>query len=441
MKALSRALLSSVAVWVAVPAGLGEEVGSMFREIRAHSGVYAEPAPANLSVRWAFHTAEAIVSSPTVAGGMVYFGSSDNFLYAVDAASDPLRWKFDAHGNVGSSPAVNAGAVYFASLDGSLYALDAASGKKKWSFATEGERRHTGAGMDYASALRSQIMPDPWDFFLSSPVVAEGTVYFGSGDAHVYAVDAATGALRWKTATGGVVHSSPAVSGGMVYVGCFDTRFYALDAATGAVRWTFRTQSDDQAHLMTGTPGSPCVANGVVYFGSRDAHIYALDASTGAPRWIRSTDGSWVVSTPAVLDGRVYVTTSDSLKFLALDARTGADLFSLSYGTYAFSSPSIAGGRAYFGTFDGKVHEVDLASRTFSGEFSVPDPGANRARYLDKEGKLVASAVWTGDTLDDTIVDLRSKVFSMGSVLSSPAIAAGVLYFGSTDGTLYALGR
>jgi outer membrane protein assembly factor BamB len=416
------------------------EETSMFRADPAHNGVYLTAAPQNMTVKWTFHTGEAIVSSPTVANGVVYVGSSDNFLYAVDARTGELKWKFNAHGNVGSSPAVSGGAVFALSLDGHLYAIDAATGAQKWSFATQGERRHTAPGIEYA-APPAEVMPDPWDFFLSSPAVLAGVVYFGSGDNYVYAVDAATGALRWKYKTGNVVHGSPALAGGMVYVGSFDTYFYALDAATGILAWKFKTGDDDQGHLMTGIPGSAAVADGIVYFGCRDANVYALDAKTGSKRWQYSAGGSWVIATPSVLGNRVYFTTSDSLKFQALNAKTGAEVYSLPYGTYSFSSPSVAGGHAFFGTFDGKLHVVDLGTRQYSGEFAVPGFSVNGPRYLEANGKIKADVVWTGDTLDDIIVDLRSKIFSLGSILSSPAIQDGVVYFGSTDGTLYALGR
>jgi outer membrane protein assembly factor BamB len=283
-------------------------------------------------------------------------------------------------------------------------------------------------------------MPDPWDLFLSSPAVVAGVVYFGSGDNHVYAVDAVTGALRWRFQTSGVVHASPAVAGGRVYIGSFDSWFYALDAATGQLAWKFKTGDDAQAHLMTGIPGSAAVAEGMVYFGCRDAHLYALEAATGKQAWQYSAGNSWVIASPAVRDGRVYFGTSDSLKFVALDALTGAEVFSLPNTTYAFSSPALADGRAYYGTFDGKLHAVDLAGQKENGEFATPGFRLNGPRFLTADGKLNAPAVWTGDTLDDVIVSLRNKVFSLGSILSSPVIDGGVVYFGSTDGCVYALG-
>src|SRR5262249_16822710 len=68
--------------------------------------------------------------------------------------------------------------------------------------------------------------------------VANGIVYVGSTDNHLYAFDAKTGAPVWQAATGSFIMSSPAVANGVVYVGSNDGRVYAFDAETGAVRWS-----------------------------------------------------------------------------------------------------------------------------------------------------------------------------------------------------------
>ena len=110
-----------------------------------------------------------------------------------------------------SSPAVANGLVYAGSIDGNFYAVDTATGQAKWTFATKGERRFTAPGI-HGAMPRTERMPDPFDVFLSSPVVSGNTVIFGSGDQNVYALDANTGALKWSFATGDVVHASPAVA-------------------------------------------------------------------------------------------------------------------------------------------------------------------------------------------------------------------------------------
>jgi hypothetical protein len=68
----------------------------------------------------------------------------------------------------------------------------------------------------------------------SSPAVANGVVYFGSDDHHVYALNASTGSKLWRFTTSNKVGSSPAVANGVVYVGSFDNNVYALNANTGA---------------------------------------------------------------------------------------------------------------------------------------------------------------------------------------------------------------
>jgi hypothetical protein len=71
------------------------EETSMFRADPAHNGVYLTAAPQTMSVKWTFHTGEAIVSSPTVANGMVYIGSSDNFLYQMEGVARRFTNQYD----------------------------------------------------------------------------------------------------------------------------------------------------------------------------------------------------------------------------------------------------------------------------------------------------------------------------------------------------------
>src|SRR6202022_1800565 len=148
-------------------------------------------------VKWQFHTAGQVLSSPAIFDGVLYVGSSDHFLYALDATTGNLKWKFKSQGRITSSPAVSSGLVYFVSFDSHLYAVDASTGQLRWKFQTAGERRFAAKHLHGAEPA-AETMPDPFDFFLSSPVLWNGEVYFGSGDTNVYALDAASGSLKWK---------------------------------------------------------------------------------------------------------------------------------------------------------------------------------------------------------------------------------------------------
>src|SRR5208337_292797 len=125
----------------------------------------------------------------------------------------------------------------------------------------------------------------------SSPAVADGTVYIGSEDKNLYAVDARTGKEKWRFAMGGWVYSSPAVANGIVYAGTsyeslYDLKgangsLYAIDATTGKEKWRFVTGDWMYSSLA--------VANGVVYVGSRDKNLYAIGANTSSPTTVPTT--------------------------------------------------------------------------------------------------------------------------------------------------------
>jgi len=247
----------------------------MFRGNPQHSGVYdAGGVPTFTKVKWSFHTGGMVIGSPTVTGGVVYVGSDDGNVYAIDASSGTQKWKFAAKSRVPSTPAVFAGTVYFTAYDGNLYALDSGSGQVKWKFHTGGERRFSARHLHGVQPV-NETMPDPFDCFLSSPVVWNGAVYFGSGDGNIYSINAASGTLNWKFKTGDVVHASPAIADGIVYIGSWDSYFYALDAANGHERWRFKTGEDAEIHNQVGIQSSAAVADGMVYFGCRDSHLYA----------------------------------------------------------------------------------------------------------------------------------------------------------------------
>jgi outer membrane protein assembly factor BamB len=414
-----------------------ESFASMFRGDAAHRGLYESSAPTLRVVRWRFHARGAMFSSPTVHDGVVFIGSQDGREYAVRASDGGQIWKFATKGPVNSSAAVSNGTVFFSSLDGNVYAVDESNGAERWRFRTHGERRFSAPGI-HGMLPRTETMPDPFDVFLSSPAVFDGVVYVGSGDHNVYALDSRSGALRWKFATGNVVHASPAVEGGIVYIGSWDRYFYALNARTGALLWKFATGDDRDIYNQVGIAGSAAVANGLVYFGCRDSHFYALNARTGTLVWKRDEHGSWVIGSPAIADGTVYYTTSDERRFYAVDAKTGAQRFTLGYGAFAFSSPSIAGTDAYFGSFDGKLYGVNVNSGAVVAQFSTDASASHLREHVDASGNLNIGSFYSSPTLDGTIVGL-SGIYGLGSIAGSPAIAGGTLFIGSTEGTLYAI--
>jgi outer membrane protein assembly factor BamB len=279
--------------------------------------------------RWAFATGDTVTSSPVVSGGVVYVGSGDHLLYAVDASTGAERWAFRTRDSVDASAAVAGDAVYVGSVDYNLYAVDAASGSQRWTFPTE-------SGV------------------YSSPAVAGGLVYFGSTDYHLYAVEAATGTKRWSRATEVTGFSSPVVTGGVVYVLSDNEDLYTFDAGTGRPGWMLPASGN--------VPGEqrPVVSGGAVYFGRTDGRLYAVDAATGSRRWTFPTGGP-VVGSPALAAGTVYV-GSDDHHVYAVDAATGTQRWRFATGDRVRTTPAVADGVVYAGDNGGTLYAVDAAT-------------------------------------------------------------------------------
>jgi eukaryotic-like serine/threonine-protein kinase len=431
-----RSFVLLVVLWPAAPAS-GQDA-PMFRGDPAHTATYGGPAlPRTLRVKWKFRTADGIIASPSVAGGTVYIPSTDGRLYAIDAATGRERWHFATGARVTSSPAVAEGAVYFMSYDGTFYAVDTATGRERWKLATEGEHRFSAPHL-HGALPKAETMPDPYDMYLSSPVVGEGTVYVGSGDGYIYAVDARSGTVRWKFKTGDVVHASPALADGTLYIGSWDSWFYALDAATGELRWRFKTGEDPEIHNQVGISSSALVLDGSVYFGCRDGHLYAVDVRTGTQRWSFNTDHAWVTTSPVAYGGSVYFGAGSSFRFFGADLRSGRETLSLQFDRAFFSSPAVQKDLLYVGNMDGSLVVIDPRSGRIVSRFQTEAARRANAAYLAQRKAAAADTLSVDVALYDAMM-ARYRAQLPATVLASPVIAGGVLYLASTDGYLYAL--
>ncbi len=227
---------------------------------------------------WQFATGGRVRSSAAVSDGVVYFGSMDGKVYALDAGSGKSLWSFDTEGvsidqakagfdrrSIVSSPAVSGDLLFVGSRDAHLYAVDRKAGRQLWRF---------GHKIDDMEGT-----PE-FSWVLSSPAVSDGLVFTGSSDGHFFnAVRAETGEEVWRFRTPGNVLSSGTLAGGQVFFGCEEGHLFSVDAKTGAERWRFRTGG--------AVISSPAVVGGTVYFGSDDGFLYAVETGP-EPRGART---------------------------------------------------------------------------------------------------------------------------------------------------------
>ena len=334
--------------------------------------------------------------------GTLYFGSDDSTFRAFDIEKQEMRWQFETGGIIRSGADITGATVVFASDDGFLYALSADSGAELWRF-------------DLGSSGMTRVLPatDPpyeYDYLHSSPIYQEGTIYVGSANGVLYALDHETGRERWRFATDGKVRSTPVVDGRNVYFGSWDGHVYAVDARDGTEVWRFDTGGIVQ--------GSPAVGAGTVFVGSRSAAVFALDALTGEQAWKHvHQDGSWVESSPVFSDGVVYIGSSDGLTLFALDAQTGQTNWDFETGGWSWSTPLLADGVVYIGGLSASPYYFEGVTLR-PGFFAV-----------DQEG---GAGLWEFNPAP-------IEGYITGGVFSTPAFVDGVIYIGALDGRLYAL--
>jgi outer membrane protein assembly factor BamB len=403
-----------------------------------HTGYYETRGLDRLKgAAWVFKTGGRIFSSPVISKKRLFIGSEDGNLYGLDALNGMLLWKFQAGGRISSTPAVYENKITFISFDGYVYCLDQKSGKEIWKFKTAGEKVFSAPGL-HGMPEKDRNLDDPWDMFLSSPVVANGIVYVGCGEGVFYALDAATGIKKWEYKTGDVIHSSPAYDNQTVYFGSWDSYLYALNATDGTLKWKFKTGIDTVYYNQVGFQSSPVVDHGVVYSGCRDANVWAINASTGELKWKYYNNGSWVIATPVVHNDTLYYETSDSHKVNALSTDSGKLLYSGDCKTFGFSSPALTNGILYLGTHGGSMLALESKTGKTIWEFRTPSSLANKDSVIAGNGEFNYPKIFTENTYEANMksVDL---IYSVGSVLSSPAVFNGMVYFGSADSCVYAL--
>ena len=314
------------------------------------------------------------------------------------------RWVFPTGDGVFSSPAMG--------WDGTIYVgsydknLYAINpdGTQKWAFPTGGY------------------------ILSSSPAIgSDGSIYVGSYDFNLYAINP-DGSQKWVFPTGDAVNSSPAIgTDGTIFVGSLDDNLYAINP-DGSQKWAFPTGG--------GVRSSPAIGpDGIIYAGSFDKNLYAINPD-GTQKWVFPT-GNILVSSPAIAsNGILYVGSYDFNLYAINPDGTRKWVFPTKY--FIDSSPAIGpDGTIYVGSEDKNLYAINpdgtqkWAFQTGNPVKSSPAIGADGTIYIGSYKNLYAInpdgtqkwAFQTGDSVD-----------------SSPAIGSdGTIYVGSRDSNLYAV--
>lgn len=374
--------------------------------------------PKQLKLEWQYSLFSQVSASPVVADGQLFVAAENGNLYSFNLGSKQFNWLYHTEAGIASTPAVVDGRIYFLSRDGFFYALEQTTGKRLWRFATGGEARFAAIG-GYGLPAAMGPVPDPWDFYLSSPLVRDGKVYFGSSDHHLYALDALTGELIWSFDAGDSIHSSPVYANHIIFFGTWGTRLYAVNADTGAEVWHFQGGADREYSVMLGITAAPSVDANTVYIGARDGFVYALRQTDGAALWRYDAAGSWVLSTAAIDEKNIYIGTSDTGLFLALDKKTGKEKYRADTRLWTYTSPVLVKNRyAFVGTMAGELYGFDKNTGKLLWYYQTPEGRADINDIVDgKTGKLRGEKIFAADKQTQAGVE---EVKALGAFVASP---------------------
>jgi outer membrane protein assembly factor BamB len=344
-----------------------------------------------------------------------------------DNRHGPGFWQFDNPGGaVKSSPAVDPGnGTIYVGSNDNKLYAINPNGTQKWAFTTGGD-------------------------VLSSPAVgSDGTIYVGSNDNRVYAIDPG-GTEKWQFVTGGDVRSSPAIaSDGTIYIGSNDGFMYALDPTTGAQKpgWPFNTG----APLSLGHPGIG--PDGAIYFTALNT-VYARYPD-GSIKWtvvLGPSPGSDNDYMPGVdpNTGTVYTDVPGNA-VAALNPANGSEIWRVGVRSDVDSTPIVGpDGTIYFGTDDDAFALFAVTSGgAVRWEFTTGDdvdtspalsPDASVVYAVSNDGNVYAVDTATGEEKWSFAI-VTSTADSPANVTSSPAVDpnTGIIYVGSDDTNVYAL--
>lgn len=217
------------------------------------------------------------------------------------------NWEFETSKSVYSAPVVTRTHVYATDSDGIIRSIERNNGTGVWRFETN---QSTSGGSH-----------------VSSPALANETLYVGSLDQRVYALSASDGTRQWTAGTGGGIVSSPTLAGDTVYIGSNDASVYALNAENGRKRWSYPTVGEVSA--------APAVVNNTVYIGAnaspyQEGNFYALDSQTGSEKWNFEAEGA-IAASAVASDEAIYVGDSSGMLY-CLNSNNGSEKWSLDTG-------------------------------------------------------------------------------------------------------------
>ena len=318
----------------------------------------------NVKPAWVFACEDEIRGTPSVSDGVLYVGSYDNNLYALNAETGDFVWKYPTDGGIVCKPAIFQNNVFFGSEDGQLHVVSSHSGRIVWTYYTDMpirsspiiEEQHVFIGSDdgnlhvvNANNGRRVLLIDTGSPIRSTPTIFNEYVYFSNQGGDFWCTDF-RGNVKWRTKAKRAITGSAYISEDIVYYNSMDSTLYAADALSGWVIWRYR--------LGKGSISTPTGIEHFVFTGSIDHNIYALDKRTGKEVW-RYTTEHQVTGSPIIYKDSLFCGSVDG-NLYCLEYKTGRLLWQYKTEGPITSTPTINNNMLYLTSLDNKVYAIPV---------------------------------------------------------------------------------
>jgi outer membrane protein assembly factor BamB len=289
-----------------------------------------------------------------------------------------------------------------------------------------------------------------WDFstgggVYSSPAVDNSTLYIGSNDSCLYALDKENGSLKWKFKTRGEIKSQPLLYKGSVIFNSTDGLVYSIDKSNAKEQWTFNTNGEKRLDMWDYYLSSPVYSDNKVFIGSGDGNIYAIEPSSGTLIWKFTTDGI-VHATPLIHNKIVYAGSFDGF-FYAINTENGELVWKFrTVGDAYFPKGEIQEGAAIyknsviFGSRDFNIYSLDI--ETGRGLWNMKEKGS----WVIATPLIVDDVVYFGTSDSHRFVGLSANTgyekcsYPLNMRVYGKAVFfENDIYFGCFNGKLYKL--
>jgi len=343
---------------------------SIFRGDKGFTGVASGELPDQPQLLWSFKTANDIKSSAVSGSGLVFIGSNDGYVYALELETGSKKWQYNTEDDIEAAPLFVDEMIYIGSVGGNFYAINALNGKLIWKFETGGQIHGSANWVQPSGSSTKSVMVGSYDnlmysfdalsgklqwtyeteyFINGSPATDGENVIFGGCDEGVHIVSVADGQKKGEVEAGAYIAGSAAISGNRAYIGHYGDKLICIDLSAQKTLWEYGNEKKGGAFFS-----SPAVNDHVVIIGSRDRFVHCVNRENGELIWkFRTRDD--VDSSPVICGNRVVVGSSDGRIYI-LDLNDGSKKWSYEIGAAITGSPAVTAGKIIIGADDGTVY-------------------------------------------------------------------------------------